>query len=88
MAWTPSGNILQIQLSENDIHQELVWDSSEKKQYLGEDICYFYAKKYSKILTEFCFCLLFYCTLKYQNMFQTAKSANFQVGILEADSFS
>ena len=70
MAWTPSGNILQIQLSENDIHQELVWDSSEKKQYLGEDICYFYDQKYSRILTEFCFCLLFWgSTLKYQNIF-------------------
>ena len=50
MAWTPSGNILQIQLSENDIHQELVWDSSEKKQYLGKDLCYFYDQKYSRIL--------------------------------------
>ena len=35
MGWTPTGNILQISLSENDIHQHLVWESSEKKQYLA-----------------------------------------------------
>ena len=52
MAWTPSGNILQIQLSENDIHQELVWDSSEKKQYLGKDLSYSYDKKYCKFASS------------------------------------
>ena len=35
IGWTPSGNILQIHLGDNEIHQHLVWERSEKKQFLA-----------------------------------------------------
>ena len=35
IGWTPRGNILQIQVTDTEVNQQLVWERSEKKQFLA-----------------------------------------------------
>ena len=35
IGWTPTGNILNLQVTDNNIHQQLVWSKTDKRKYLA-----------------------------------------------------